>query len=203
MEGVPHVYRFVCQAALEGLGGSLTALFRTTHCSTSERCTSWFHCRYKNSGRSAEKECRHYQGRQALPGSIWSENAKNVTRTPCLGRCEMVRDYLQTEVGLNSEQLARTGWREVSYVCSKQHKHWLKTSWHLLTCILEDTLRIFETWFEFRIQAEKDNCRLPRSSGGVLGRDFEREGLDANGEQFTLPCRVLVVSQDMAGLQDP
>ena len=28
---------------------------------------------------------------------------------PCLGRCEMVRDYLQTEVGLNSEQLARTG----------------------------------------------------------------------------------------------
>ena len=42
---------------------------------------------------------------------------------------------------------------------------------------------------------------MPRSSGGVLGRDFEREGIDANGEQFTLPCRVLVVSQDMAGLR--
>ena len=55
---------------------------------------------------------------------------------------------------------------------------------------------------DIRIQAEKDNCRLPRSPGGVLGGDFEREGIDANGKQSTLPCPVLV-AKDLAGLQDP
>lgn len=36
---------------------------------------------------------------------FWSISGE---RVPPLSRCEMVRDYLQTEVGLNSEQLART-----------------------------------------------------------------------------------------------
>eukprot|EP00435_Cladocopium_sp_Y103_P059623 s298_g21.t1 len=36
---------------------------------------------------------------------FWSISGE---RVPPLSRCEMVREYLQTEVGLNSEQLART-----------------------------------------------------------------------------------------------
>ena len=163
--GGPKVYWFVSKAALEGLRRKRAPSLVNFHL---QQMLSW----------QVEKFWSISGQRVPPPERLPTISSGQLVSCSDRRRCQMVRDYL-TEVGLNSEQLARTipdCWVVDAvaqfYTCIRKLRctfQWLDFGF---VCF-----RFFFAYFG--VSAEKDYCRLPGSLAGVLSWDFEREGADS------------------------